>query len=240
MRSNLPIKGESLAGVTLFADLDLEARQVIAEQCSGYEFAAEDVILNYKDTSREVYFVLSGDLQVSLISLNGKRITFSEKYAGDMVGELAAIDGQPRCAQVVATTASRVVAIEPDTFMKIVSTYPSVAQQLMKRLTSQVRELSERVFEFNALCVNNRIHVDLLRAANSGKADGKRRVIAPAPTHADIASRVSTHREAVTRELSRLTKQGMLKKHKDVLIVMDIDELSALVEQSLGGIPLVC
>jgi CRP-like cAMP-binding protein len=240
MRSNLPIKGESLAGVELFSDLDLEARQAIAERCTGFEFASGETVLNYKDKSREALFVLSGEVEVNLFSVSGKRITFNEKGAGEMVGELAAIDGQPRCAHVLAKTDCRMASIKPEDFMDIVSGNPDVARKLLTILTLQIRSLSERVFEFNVLCVANRIHVELLREAREAKVDGDRRIIESAPTHSDIASRVSTHREAVTRELSKLAKEGLLEKHKDSLIINDIRGLEERVEQSLGEIPLVC
>jgi CRP/FNR family cyclic AMP-dependent transcriptional regulator len=218
----------------------LAARSKIAELCSGQDFAAGDTILNHLDTARDVFFVLSGDVEVSLFSVNGKRITFHDKGAGQMVGELAALDGEPRCATVIAKTDCRMISISPDNFLHVVSVYPSAALRVLKRLTGQVRELSARVFEFNALCVNNRIHVELLRYASTATADGQRRIISPTPTHADLAARVSTHREAVTRELGKLIKLGLLEKAKDSLIVVDIEQLEELVEQSLGEIPVVC
>jgi len=238
--SHPPVTGETLAGVQLFAELDLKARDQIARLCTGRAYSAREAIVSYKDTSRDVYFVLSGDVDVTLYSVNGKRITFNAKGAGEVVGELAAIDSQPRCADVVARNDVRIISMSGSDFQSAMSQHPEAARKMMLLLTAQVRELSERVFEFNALCVNNRIHVELLRNARHGTEEGDRRVISPAPTHADIASRVSTHREAVTRELSRLTKDGLLQKDKDALIVTSIKALEQLVEQSLGEIPLVC
>jgi len=240
MRSGILIKGESLAGTEIFADLDLKARRAVAGYCTGMEFDASETILTHLDTTQNVYLVLSGVVDVSLVSINGRRITFNEKSAGQMVGELAAIDGRPRCAHVTAKTKCLVASIPPQAFKQIMSANPMAAQRLLERLTSQVRELSERVFEFNALCVNNRIHVELLRCARNATGDGVRRLIIPAPTHADIASRVSTHREAVSREISHLTREGVLEKDKDALVVIDISLLEDLVEQSLGEIPLMC
>lgn len=234
------ITGELLAGVDLFAGLDLNARQAIADQCVGCDFSSADTVVGYKDTGNEVYFVISGEVEVSLFSVNGRRVTFLDKGPGDMVGELAAIDGQHRCAQVTAKTDCRMALIQPEDFMRVISLNPDVARRVMVRMASQVRELSERVFEFNALCVNSRIHVELLRLANEAKGVGERRLIEPAPTHADIASRVSSHREAVTREMGRLAKDGLLEKAKDSIVVTDTRRLAQLVEQSLGEVPVTC
>ena len=56
----------------------------------------------------------------------------------------------------------------------------------------------------------------------------------PAPTHAEIASRVSTHREAVTRELNRLSKVGLITREGAALIVHDLDSLAAMLHQMTG------
>jgi CRP/FNR family cyclic AMP-dependent transcriptional regulator len=234
------IKGESLAGVELFADLDLDARKAIAKQCHEARFAAGDVIMSHKDTGRDVFLILNGIVEVDVFSLDGRRTTFTEKGPGEIIGELAAIDGRPRSAHVIAKTDCWMATIAPDQFLKVLDTYPAVSRRIRSYLTEKVRVLSERVFEFNALCVNNRIHVELLRCARSMTEEGPRISISPAPTHAEIASRVSTHREAVSRELSRLQKDGLLEKVKDALVVTDVKMLESLVEQSLGDVPAIC
>jgi CRP/FNR family cyclic AMP-dependent transcriptional regulator len=231
------VQGQSLAGVKLFAGLDYEARHAIAQVCKGAEFEPDEVIVSHRDTGSDVFFIISGEVTVSAISVNGKRITYHDKCAGDMVGELAAIDGQPRCAHVRAKTGCLTATVSQADFMHMLTEYPQVAVKALRSLTGQVRELSERVFEFGALRVNNRIHVELLRYAMSADVKDSSRVIAPAPTHADIACRVSTHREAVTRELNRLVKVGLLSKEKDAIVVRDIVQLEQLVASSLGEVP---
>jgi len=73
-----------------------------------------------------------------------------------------------------------------------------------------------------------------LRLASLSSREGKTANIVPAPTHAEIASRTSTHREAVTRELNRLSKIGILEQRNRALLVRDIDRLSALVHDAIG------
>ena len=61
--------------------------------------------------------------------------------------------------------------------------------------------------------------------------DGKTAVFQPAPTHADIASRVSTHREAVTRELNHLAQIGLLERRTGALVITDVPGLAHMVEE---------
>jgi CRP/FNR family cyclic AMP-dependent transcriptional regulator len=97
-----------------------------------------------------------------------------------------------------------------------------------------IRMLDRRVYEFSTLAVNNRIRAELLRIANLSPRKGKCAQIVPAPTHVEIASRVSTHREAVTRELTRLTRLGILERQGHVLVVKDVDRLALIVHDAVG------
>jgi Crp-like helix-turn-helix domain len=72
------------------------------------------------------------------------------------------------------------------------------------------------------LAVNNRIQAQVLRLANLAPQEGKSARIVPAPTHFEIASRIGTHREAVTRELSRLSPIGIIERQGGTLAVRDV------------------
>ena len=98
----------------------------------------------------------------------------------------------------------------------------------------KIRELTNRVYEFSSLDVANRTRAELLRLALAGHRQGRSAKIAPAPTHAEIASRVSTHREAVTREINRLSKLGILERQGGALIVKDIERLEDMVHEASG------
>jgi DNA-binding GntR family transcriptional regulator len=64
---------------------------------------------------------------------------------------------------------------------------------------------------------------------------GNRATLAPLPRHADIASRVSTNREAVARELAELTRKGLLEKRKGSLTIVDVARLAAMVDEVRSG-----
>ncbi|MGI9402896.1 MAG: helix-turn-helix domain-containing protein [Hyphomicrobium sp.] len=97
-----------------------------------------------------------------------------------------------------------------------------------------IRTLTTRVYEFSTLAVNNRIQAEVLRLAHLVPREGKSARIVPAPTHAEIANRISTHREAVTRELNRLSRVGIIEKRGGELLVKDIDRLTTMVHEATG------
>ena len=74
----------------------------------------------------------------------------------------------------------------------------------------------------------------MLRLATLAPREGKTARIVPAPTNAEIASHISTHREAVSRELSRLARIGVIERHPHALVIKDIDRLTAIVNAVTG------
>ena len=118
-------------------------------------------------------------------------------------------------------------------FERLMLEEPSVVLATLQHLTANVRRLSERVFEFSTLLVQNRVHAELLRLASevSGKDEV---VLSPAPSLSDIAARISTHREAVSRELSRLAAIGLLRREGVNLTITSVSKLAKLVHEAKG------
>jgi CRP/FNR family cyclic AMP-dependent transcriptional regulator len=181
-----------------------------------------------------VFFITLGEVRVTIYSSAGKAVSFRELAAGEIFGEFPAIDCGPRSASVEARTNCVIASMAGATFRDLLATEQGLAFALLPRLVKTIRALTTRVYEFSTLAVNNRIHAELLRLASLGGKDGKGARIAPAPTHAEIASRVSTHREAVTRELNRLAKEGVIEKRGGTLVVRDINRLSEMVQNATG------
>jgi CRP-like cAMP-binding protein len=92
--------------------------------------------------------------------------------------------------------------------------------------------LSDRVIEYGLLPVPTRIKLELFRLAQRQMRGPNSAEIHPAPTHMEIASRVATHREAVTRELRRLAKSGIVVRQGRRLLIADLDALRS----SLGDL----
>jgi len=232
MRSEVPKAQhhDALATIEIFRDLDRAGLSAIARQCAWRTYAAEQQIVGQLDESREVYFVLSGRARVNLYSPDGGDVTFRDIGPGDIFGELAAIDGAPRSANVVALVDTTIASLRANEFWQVLRDHPAVAAATLRRLVRLVRSLSERVYEFSTFAVRNRIHAELLRLGRDHTIAANQATIDPAPTHAEIASRISTHREAVSRELSDLVRAGVIVRQGQALLIKDVARLAHLVE----------
>ena len=182
----------------------------------------------------DVFVLAEGQLRVLLFSVDGREVSIRTLTPGEMVGELAAIDGLPRSATVVATTPSVVVSISREDFQRYLATSANVAQWLAKQFASQIRTLTEKIFELSTLNVRNRVHCELLRLALLNGAVGQRSTIRDAPTHVELANRIGTHREAVTRELRDLARRGIVEQRRRQIAILDLTKLTAEVHQLSG------
>lgn len=228
------LNAETLCGISLFKQLTTQDRRALVSRCHARHYRATQLIISHHDNTKDVFFVISGTVRATIYSLAGKQVTFKDIGAGQMFGELSAIDGAPRSAHVVAISDALVVSMSPQDFWETLRTYPPVAEATLKRLTGLVRFLSDRIFEVCTLPVKDRIHVELLHLAQEHMCDDNTACITPSPTHADIASRIGTHREAVTRALNDLKSSGLLTRRQGALVVSDVNELTRIVNHALG------
>jgi len=170
-------------------------------------------------------------VRVTTYSASGRQVTFRDVAAGDWFGEVAAIDGLPRSADVQALEDTLLATLPHDSFARLLGEEPSVTQQVLQRLVRLVRSLSERVIDISTLGVQHRIHVEVLRLAHEAGVANNGARIDPAPKHADLAGRVSTNREQVSREMSALQQAGLLAKDGRALLVSDVERLAQMVER---------
>ena len=226
-----------LRGISLFASLPDAELERIAQCCRWLDCAAGRQIIDHLDRTSDCFLIASGAVRVVVHSAAGKEITFRDIGAGEIVGELSAIDGKPRSASVVALTPARIARLTSADLWAISERNPSVAGALIRRLAELVRNTTERVVAITTLPVGPRVHVEVLRLALAAGVTSNRAVILRPPTHHEIASRVAARREAVTRELSRLADAGVIERHGRDLIVCDVAGLRRSVDAFVGVAP---
>jgi CRP-like cAMP-binding protein len=224
----------ALSRVPILAVLPEERLADLARICRWQTYAAGEQIVGYHDASTEVFFLASGKVRVIIYSVEGKAVVFTDLQPGAMFGEIAAIDGGPRSAGVEAAEPSTIATLTAGQFQALLLREPTVAVATLRHVVAEVRRLSERVLEFSTLAVQSRIHAELLRLAVAAGHRSGPAVLSPAPSLSDIAGRISTHREAVSRELSRLASIGLVRRQGGDLQLVDLAQLDRLVREAKG------
>jgi CRP-like cAMP-binding protein len=235
MSADHPPSSLGLRSIGLLEGLPAERLDALARECAWRRCAPEQQIISREADDRDLYLIVSGRVRVTTYSASGRQVTFRDIGAGDYFGEVAAIDGEPRSADVIALDSTLVASLPPAAFWRLLRGEAQVAERMLLRLASLMRGLSERVIDLSTLGVQNRIYAELLRLAHEAGIAGNAARIDPAPKHADIASRVSTYREQVTRELSALVKAGVLERGDHALVIRDVARLERLVAEVRGA-----
>src|ERR1700730_17530443 len=156
-------KTETLARIVLFRALPADKIELLDSQCSWSRVSRNEWILDYQETSTDVFFIVSGTVRVKIQSISGREVLLREIDAGEFFGELAAIDNQPRSSGIVALTDVTIARMPASAFRAAVHAHPDVCDQLLALLAAQIRMLANRVNEFSTLDVRYRIHAELLR-----------------------------------------------------------------------------
>lgn len=231
----ISVSAHTLAGVPIFNTLAAAKREQIASLFQGWSYRQNEFIIRQKTEEQAVYFIVSGEVRVKYFSPRGRQISFRDLIAGDMFGELAALDGQLRSAEVVALEETFILSLSRERFVHVLRHHPEVALQVMEHLAHLVRALSDRVIDFSTLAVRNRIHAELLRLARQAGVQANRAEIIKLPTHDEIAARLSTHREAVVHEIKHLREAGLVQKngHRH-LTVVDVARLEQIVAKGIA------
>lgn len=226
---------ESLGKIRLLAGLNGEEMDTIDKACRWKWYAAGEQIIDQHSESKDVFFVVDGRVRIVNYSLSGREVTFDDLDAGSHFGELAAIDGLPRSASVLALDKSLIAALGSDHFGDVLSRHPTIALKVMRHLAHLVRTATARIMDLSTLGANNRVHADLLRQALLvADADDNTARISPIPVHSDIASRVSTTRETVARVMNDLARKGIVERGKNYLVVKDVARLQDMVDEVRG------
>ena len=225
----------SLDGIGILQEMPAEALAALADKCGWKVYAAQQQIIGYQDESRNAFFLVRGQVRASIYSLSGKEVIFRDIEQGGIFGEFAAIDEEPRSASVEALTPCLIATMPSELFWDVLQVNPTVMAAMLRRLTGQIRILTERVLEFSTLAVRNRIHAELLRLAQHHLMDDGTAEITPAPTHVELANRISTHREAVTREMVRLAHADLVERRHGTLVIRDVPRLTRMVQEVLGN-----
>lgn len=223
---------DELRDIPLFSGLsDGDARRLVVH-CVWRSVAENELIIDYEDDTAQVLFVVDGRVRVLLRTAAGREVILDDMTQGQYFGEMAAIDGQPRSANVTALEKTRICAMPDAIFRDACTTIPSVGLAVLKMLAGRVRSLNQRLSEYAFLTAKQRLCAELLRLSRPRMGKESERIVSPPPLQRELADRISTQREVVTRELASLARKGIIEKTRGGLVLLQPDRLHDLVAES--------
>lgn len=208
--------------------LDDAALAAIAPLFVRKTYNAGQTIFRIGDAANDVYFMLTGCVRLSATSPQGREVIFHDVPPGELFGEMAVLDGGDRAVTAHAIGASELATLNVENFRQVLAAHPAFALAQIEKLALSLRVITQRVYEQSTLLTTERVKSELIRLSrplNEGDENGIR-VIAPLPSQAEIAARIGSHREAISRIMTRLGQQGLVSRENDALHIPDAQALT--------------
>lgn len=203
-------------------------RKALFEEFGRFKtFAPGEEIISAGDERDDIYFILDGEVKVIYLSPNGKDIWHNLLGPGTTFGEMAALTGRARNANVVAVRATHVAVVSRAEMMVLLKSDPSIAIWLLTEMAERLQQANEMIRSLVAQSLSQRVRAELARLAQPVAEDAGRLAIEPAPNLSEIARRLNTDRENVSREVSALTARGILRKEADRIVILDPEFLKS-------------
>lgn len=221
-----------LSTIPFFKDAAVELAP-FETRCFWRRFDPDEILVDFDDLSTDVYFLAVGEVRILIRTQSGKEVILGEMRGGQIFGELAAIDGIRRSANVTGLTKGEVCVMPSTVFRDLVFAAPPIADRLLRLLTKRVRELNSRLMEHSVLDLRHRLYSELLRLSVPRTGGANERVVSPPPYHHILAARIGCRREQVTREFTTMAQEGIVDRTRGALVIRRPDLLESRVAEAL-------
>ena len=211
------------AGSTLDA-CGPEGRAALAQHWTINSYCERAPIVGESDTDDDIFFVLEGRARAATFTDNGREMFYSDLPAGESFGIIAAIDGKPRSTNVFAREPSKIARMSAASFRHVFYSNRAVNEAFVTYMVQLIRHLSNRVTEATTLSTEQRLCAQLLRLCEAD--DDNQAVIANVPTQQELAVLISSQRESVGREMSKLKDQGLILRSGKSLTILDFERMN--------------
>src|SRR3990167_7168350 len=209
-----------ISNARIFGSLNSEDIKALAKMGEKRQWRKGSQIISEGDEGDAIYLVLSGKVKVVLYGEEGREIVLSTMKEGDIFGEMALFDGEPRSANVEAIEDAECFVIRGDNLLKYIKNHPAVALNFLSHLSRRLREADRKIGGLALLDVCGRIAHTLLGIANAGNGiQGKGVVTIERLTHEEIAAMIGSSREVVSRALKKMSQEGYVEIEKEKFIL---------------------
>ncbi len=137
--------------VSLLKTLPDAVQAELRDKAYTQRYQKREQITRQDEPSSDLFVINYGTARVTIYSPSGIKLTFTDMKAGEYFGELAAIDGMPRSATVLAIEETLVTRIPVEKFDQYIAQYPVFTKFVMRNLCTLIRRLNERIYEFTNL-----------------------------------------------------------------------------------------
>jgi CRP/FNR family cyclic AMP-dependent transcriptional regulator len=220
--SLMAVAVQTLSKLPLFSKLGDDALLEIAPYIQERTFSPGQVIVLEGEPCQAVYFVGQGVVRTGRLSPEGREQVLAYLGPGEPFNLVPALDGGPTLATVDAVTDTTLYTISCERLREIMRDHHGVTLAVMERLGAEVRRLSDMVEDLALHTVRTRLARFLLTHASAelgGVVDGTQ----PPKrwTQEELAAQIGTVRDVVGRALRTFADDGLIRRERGRLVVVD-------------------
>jgi len=222
---------ELLARTALFGALDQQDRTDIAGRMRRVQFEPDQMIFSRGDPGRDIYLVIEGRIRLSVLSSDGRELSFDHAGPGHVFGEIATLDGGERTAGATAISRVQAMSLPQKALMDLIENNPKVATAAIRFLCQRLRDTDQRL-EAIAL---HRIEVRLARLMlsalklQSATVKGGKAKLDLGMSQGELALLIGASRPKVNIALTLLEDTGAITRQGSGYIC-DIEALAGVAD----------
>lgn len=217
---------DMLGRTALFGALDEAERKAVAQEMRESTFDGGQAIFARGDPGRDIYLVTSGRVRLSVLTSEGRELSFAHAEPGQIFGEIAVLDGGVRTADATAVTKVAALTLSKGALARLIEQRTIVREAVIKFLCKRVREADHQLEGIALYPIEVRLARFFLAAARQ-KSDFKpgAKVVLDLPiSQSELALLIGASRPKVNAALSMLEDGGAIER-KESRFTCDIDEL---------------
>ena len=221
-----------LGRADLFRSLSDGDRSVVAAQMSGATYASGQLIFGRGDPGEELYLVVEGRVRLSVISADGRVLSFGHASRGDIFGEIAAIDGQARTADATALTRVQSMILSRASLSHLMEAKPRLVQAAVAFVCRRLRTTTDQIESIALHSTQVRVARFLLAAAfmkRRHQVSAHRVVVNLGMSQTELSLLLGSSRSKVNEALTALERLGALR-HTAGHIECDVSALQAVAQ----------
>jgi len=210
-------KQEFLQQIPLFTGLADPELQALAQRAIERHFAAGEMLFWEGEPCAGIFLIVQGSVKIFKTSAAGREMMLALESAPSTVAELPLFDGGPYPASVRAVDPVAAYFINKSDFQQVCRAYPEVALKVLAVVGRRLRHLVGVVESITFGSVTQRLARLLLDYSRQAGADE----FALPVTHQELASRLGTVREVVSRNLARFRAEGLIQAQGHQIRLLD-------------------
>ena len=209
--------------VPIFAGLSNAEKAEIAEIASSRSFEKGEMIYMAGDKGGTLFVLHTGRAKLFRLNTSGKEQVLRLVGPGEFIGELSLFSSLPLTDNAQALEATTMCVLQGERLKELMAKYPSIAFKVLDELSRRLEKAENRIEEISSSPVAKRIAGALLELS-----EGKQEVFLPM-SKGDLASQLGMTQETLSRKLTALEKEGLLKlKGQRKIIIKDKSRLEEI------------